>query len=261
MTRWQSTGPVTSSMPDSRLQLHWAAQAAAGVGRTLVPPRPDDSHTSFTWSASLGALLQETVSGAQAGLRIADFSAIVVQDRDVTRSLALHGVTLDEVFTFFEEAFGASLKRPDVELPGHPVANGAQFDAAPDDLAELARHYANAALVCDGAFEEATDTRCWPHHFDIATLLTLSGKGEHAKTIGAGLSPGDNSYEEPYYYVNGWPYPDAVQLPALRRGHWHTTGWTGAVLTAGELANLANQDTLVNDFVAEAVRAYRRALA
>jgi hypothetical protein len=261
MTRWQTTGPVTTSMTDTRLQLHWAAQAAAGVGRTLIPPRPDDSHTSFTWSPSLGALLQESVNGAQAGIRIAEFSAIVVQDGDVTRSIALHGATLTDAFTFFEEAFGAPLKRPDVDLPDHPVANGAQFDAAPNDLSELARHYANAALVCDGAFDESTVTRCWPHHFDIATLLTLSGMGEHSKSIGVGLSPGDGSYEQPYYYVNAWPYPDASTLPPLRSGHWHTAGWTGAVITASELADIGDQDTLVNDFVAEAVRAFRRALA
>ena len=48
-------------MNDTRLQLHWAAQIAARVGRTLQPPQPDDSHTAFTWSPDLGALVQPEV--------------------------------------------------------------------------------------------------------------------------------------------------------------------------------------------------------
>ncbi len=37
-------------MNDTRLQLHWAAQIAAAVGRTLLSPQQDDSHTTLTWS-------------------------------------------------------------------------------------------------------------------------------------------------------------------------------------------------------------------
>ena len=38
------------TLTDARLQLHWAAQLAATVGRTLAEPRADDSHTSFRWT-------------------------------------------------------------------------------------------------------------------------------------------------------------------------------------------------------------------
>jgi hypothetical protein len=78
--------------------------------------------------------------------------------------------------------------------------------------------------------------RCWPHHFDIATLLPgpAAGGGAQQRTIGVGLSPGDASYGEPYWYVTPWPYPPPPeQLPALPGGGaWHRRGWFGAVLTA-----------------------------
>ena len=48
-----------------------------------------------------------------------------------------------------------------------------------------------------------------------------------------GLSPGDSSYGEPYFYVTPWPYPDSPAPPPLPAGAaWHRTGWFGAVLTA-----------------------------
>jgi len=54
-------------MWDARLQLHWAAQIPAGVGRTLVAQRADDSNTAFAWADEREALMQEAVGGVQAG--------------------------------------------------------------------------------------------------------------------------------------------------------------------------------------------------
>ncbi len=63
--------------------------------------------------------------------------------------------------------------------------------------------------------------RCWPHHFDIATYVGLEdGDYETARGIGVGLSPGDEAYDQPYFYVNPWPHLDPAGLPqAPRPGH------------------------------------------
>ena len=57
--------------------------------------------------------------------------------------------------------------------------------------------------------------RCWPHHFDMATLFNL---GED-RSIGVGFSPGDESYDEPYFYCTPWPPPDQTGMTVI----WH--GW------------------------------------
>jgi hypothetical protein len=79
--------------------------------------------------------------------------------------------------------------------------------------------------------------RCWPHHFDIATLIDVSrGASGEARTIGVGLSPGDASYPEPYFYVTPWPAPADPALMALPGGGaWHRAGWFGAVLTGSAI--------------------------
>jgi hypothetical protein len=76
---------------------------------------------------------------------------------------------------------------------------------------------------------------------------------EGERTIGAGLSPGDATVNEPYFYVTLWPCPNVNELPGLRIGHWNTQGWTGAVLIAEELLTHADQGTLVNQFLRQAV--------
>jgi hypothetical protein len=50
------------------------------------------------------------------------------------------------------------------------------------------------------------------------------------------LSPGDRSYNEPYWYVSPYPYPETVNLPTLDgNGFWHTHHWVGGVLRASQL--------------------------
>jgi hypothetical protein len=242
---WKRTGSIDPlSLADARLQLHWAAQAVAGVGRTLNAARADDSHTNFCWSDVRESLFQEPIAGVTCGLRLRDLTVLVIGA--TMDELPLRGCTLDDAFAFIESHFGQRLHRPNVDLPDHAVARGAKFDADAEHLAELARYFANAAFILGDA------ARCWPHHFDIATLTTLSGRGKNARTLGIGLSPGDAGSAEPYYYVTPWPYPDAANLGTLTIGRWNTVGWTGAVLSASSFAQVEEQETLVRAFIDEA---------
>jgi hypothetical protein len=257
---WERIGSIDPrKLVDARLQLHWAAQAAAGVGRTLNTPRGDDSHTSFVWCEPVGALLQEPVNGTTVGVRIRDLTLLIAGSTN--KELALRGKTLEDAFLFLEEHFGRMLRRPSIELPDHGVAHGAPFDVDDEELAELARYYANAASAIEQVARSHSNTnvvRCWPHHFDIAALLTLSGEGEHARTIGVGFSPGDDAYAEPYFYVTPWPYPEASKLGKLRIGRWNTSGWTGAILRASVLGD--RQEATLQTFHEDAIARSRDAL-
>ena len=259
---WEPVGSIDPrALVDARVQLHWAAQAVAGVGRTLHARRADDSHTSFTWSATLDALVQEPFNGITSGLRPRDLTLLAIGS--TASKLSLRGKTLDQAFAFFEAQFGMALKRPDVDLPDHPVSRGAPFDAAEHHFVELARYYNNAACVLADiarAESQAGPVRCWPHHFDIATLILLSGHGEEARTIGIGFSPGDGGSAEPYYYVTPWPYPDASRLGELAVGRWNTAGWTGAVLEASNFANVERQEETVRAFILSATARCREIL-
>ncbi|HEX2835283.1 MAG TPA: hypothetical protein VHW00_19875 [Thermoanaerobaculia bacterium] len=208
-------------------KLHWAAQTAAGVGRTLLPKQPDDSQESFTWSDAHGGLLQAPVAGRRAGIRFRDLTLLVVEGEAVTQSFAMRGHGIEEGFAFFERIFGATLQRPAAGMPEAP----SDYDADASELAEAARLYAEANAVLTTVRDaQWSAVRCWPHHFDIATLLTHP----NGNTLGVGLAPADGTRNEPYYYVTPWPYPDASQLPKLAHGEWNTNGWTGAILPAAQ---------------------------
>jgi hypothetical protein len=258
---------------EARLVAHWAAQIVAAAGATLVRPAPDDSHTSLEWIESAQALAGAPLGarGVRAALRPAELTLVILDSAHVARErLDLRGQTLQAGLAWLSGAIaratGAAavpLARPAHELPEHAVGGGAPFpDADGAALAELADAFSRGDRQLRGlaaSAPNASAVRCWPHHFDIATLLSLdppATPSNVARTIGAGLSPGDAESPGGYWYVTPWPYPSASEPPPLAAGGvWHRAGWFGAVLPLSHPE--ASDESRSSDFLQSAVAACR----
>jgi hypothetical protein len=214
----------------------------------------------------------------QFGLNVRDFSVTVLAgDQETVDALHLEGQTLDQSYDWIARALDrygvgkvepADIPRPGEGFPEHAVQSGAQFTGG--DLpsrTELARWYSDALFVLSEVAESepgASEVRTWPHHFDMATFITIeeAADQENTRSIGVGLSPGDSDYDEPYFYTTPWPYPQHVTLsPLAGRGLWHMTGWTGAVLRGSRLIDKADgalQLERARKFLASAIPAGRR---
>ncbi|MGQ0641812.1 MAG: hypothetical protein ACT4P6_13770 [Gemmatimonadaceae bacterium] len=87
--------------------------------------------------------------------------------------------------------------RKHYEIPAHAVASGAAYSVGDAEaFAELGRYYADAheltSHVAAATRSAGSPPRCWPHHFDLAMLITLpeiAGRG--TRTVGVGMSPGE----------------------------------------------------------------------
>jgi hypothetical protein len=242
-----------SALVDPSLEMHWAAQVLASAGQTFVEPRADDSHRAMAWVPRQRALVGEPFAGSypfRVGLRPENLTLLLLGRTDeALGSLPLAGVTLEEAYEWLALGLATymgalpTLERPEYDLPNHPVGAGARFSGGREsERSALAGLYGDAAALLAELIstrDDASPVRCWPHHFDIAALLTLAvdQTGSAGRTVGAGLAPMGGGYESWYWYVTPWPYPTADRLPRLEGpGGWHTDGWTGAVLTGEELA-------------------------
>jgi hypothetical protein len=278
---WRPLGGFPcETLAATRLELHWALQIVGAVPLAFLEQTPDLSHANLVWVPDHAAFATHQVGASQAirvGLEVVDFSLAIRDDADaIVGALPLEGTTLDAGYRWMAEMMGqygvgdidtAALHRPDRDFPAHPVRTGAPFTGGdPQARAELARWYDNALLLLSEVAREhgnASPVRTWPHHFDMATLLTLepAEEPERMRSVGVGMTPGDASYAEPYFYAAPWPVPTVSKpLPSLDGGGtWHTEGWVGPVLCCSRLIEAGNdaeaQTERARAFLASAIRA------
>jgi hypothetical protein len=274
---------IAKNLTEARLQLHYAIQLIAATGVALAAPQPDYSHASLDWDAASRLFVGATISADRpfqvaidpvsltvflldpAGAKLAEYSLPHKTMSDgltwLKRAIAELGADADQI---------RFLSYPPDDFPDHAIAHGAPFEADPAETrAALTENYATTyellqELVATTA--GASPVHIWPHHFDMATLISLPSSQSHSdqevSTIGIGFSPGDKSYNEPYWYVSPYPYPDLVNLPQLEgHGFWHTTDWVGAVLTASRLQQHTAKTAQIRSFLQSALKASQTLLS
>ena len=254
------------------MQAYYAAQWLARAARAYIPPRPDDGHTNLGWDDGFdGFTTHPLAEDTRLGLRISDLTLALLQNGRIAASFALNGRSEAEArewlgkqmqtLNFSPAAVDAPL--PYV-LPPHRLAQGACYDAAglAEPLCELAAWYANGFCALGAIMQRlvarglpAPEVRCWPHHFDLDCLTPVaSGAAGTAPTMGAGFSPGDHYYDEPYFYISVYPRPHASALPALPElGHWHMEDFLAALVPASRIIALKNRQAETEAFLRSAV--------
>jgi hypothetical protein len=260
-------GRAPTALVKARTIAHHALQWPGKAARANLEAVPDDSHSSLTWDSAHGALFSQpmTANGAEVrvGLRLAGLALIILRGNLVLDTYELAGRRDSMVGVWLDSALRALGLKPATgvtlpyTIPSHPVARGSaySFNGELDAFDELARWFAAtndvlAAVRTDFADAQAGAIRCWPHHFDMAMVVTLPApQGEAARSLGLGVSPGDQYYPQPYFYVSPSPQPKSAALPPLGLGHWHTEGFVGAVALAESILGLEDRRSSVLAFV------------
>jgi hypothetical protein len=243
-----------SAQREARLQAHYAVQWLARAARAYAMPRPDDQHTNLGWDDSISGLTTHPLAQSLVlGLNVAALRLVLCEGATTVGAavIDLQGLRDADIRQWLgghlsaKGLDAAALDAPSpYEMPAHPLGRGAPHGApglAPA-LTELATWFANAHLALEETWQRivsngiaAPPVCCWPHHFDLDSLIQR-GSGTGAHTVGVGFSPGDEFYEQPYFYVSRYPSPDVATLPALPPvGHWHTHHFTAAVAVADRI--------------------------
>lgn len=265
----QSLGAVDpQKLTEARLRAHHAAQWLARVAMALIEPKQDHSHTNLGWLDNQNAFETHEFSGHwRLRLHVPDLTLSLRDGGGDGPSLALAGKTDDDVKAWMgDQLAGLGIDAARVfeplpyVMPAHAVERGAAYEIADlrQELAEIAAWFgfADAQLESVRAAHMQINpgpspVRTWPHHFDLATLISLDASDpESARSIGAGFSPGDEHYDEPYFYVTPWPYPDAKDLPDVTRvGRWHREGFTAAIATGTRIVAEGDRGAAVGQFL------------
>jgi len=260
------SGVEQNRLMEARLLAHYALQWLARSARAYIPPQPDDGHTSMQWDYILsGFRTQQFNNGMRVSLQISNLT-LILHDKNngAAGGFPLNGQDDLRVRHWLGEQLGDRDLDPSLldapspyDMPAYLIGQGETYKAAglEDALGELATWFANADVVLRDIRRQMISNQrsagpvcCWPHHFDIATLATLPIPGAENGFIGAGLSPGDEYYEEPYFYISLSPEPKS--LPNLSPlGHWHTHEFTAAIMPAHKILATKEQEMDTKSFL------------
>ena len=190
-------------MQEARLSLHFAVQPIASMGESIVEPQADFSHTSMEYNPEkntfLGARLQQ--SGIRVGLDIENMYLFLIDSQEnILSDQKVFGATLNDLFDWLSNSLSLKgiankgLGFPSYpEFPEHSLKNNAVFDENHiEDIRLIHLFYKNSFYL----FQDFLDIhlakffpiRIWPHHFDMATLISFKEGYLKESSIGIGFS-------------------------------------------------------------------------
>lgn len=230
---------------------HLACQWPSKAARANLAPMADDSHSNLGWVNVHQAFAShhlEPERQTQLGFSFSSRALIWLVRGGIEDQFDLTKGNEASCQTWVDQRLTEAGLKPTREVT-MPYALAVGPDYA--DFAQSAGHsttlglwYAQAEPALDHVVGQFADialgnpaVRCWPHHFDIGTLLVLEeGDPETARSIGIGMSPGDESYAEPYFYCSPFPAPEPQALPAATEPfRWHTDGFVSLICRASSL--------------------------
>ncbi len=252
-----SPQPPTDINPTDLVQAreltHHACQWPSRAARANLPAQADDSHSNLGWDNEHTALLSHPLDAAQRtqlGFSFRTNALVMLVEGQPIATLPLADQTEASIQLWVD----GQLTKLGLENTQN-VAMPYQLESEPDysQLQQLTAQslalgnwfaFGNDVLhrvvAAQGQLSvHNPSVRCWPHHYDIGSLLTLrEGDAETAPSIGLGFSPGDGAYVQPYFYCSPWPAPELADLPVPANGlSWHTEGFVSLVVTATNIVD------------------------
>ncbi|MEM9324506.1 MAG: hypothetical protein AAGA85_02575 [Bacteroidota bacterium] len=265
---WKDIEPSDlSQLKEIRIQYHQIVQVVSAVGRHYLDASEVDDNATLYWNRANGSLVGQwvqTESGpVRAGFQLSE-AKLYLENSSTFEKLPVAGKTLGQLMVWMEEQAGRlalptsgfSTDAP-YELPTYPKLSSRGFDVEPGPMTHsLSSYYASSFEILDSLqwdFTVEADVLVYPHHFDQALSFKLKDSGSYDTStfLTLGMSPGDEEFDAPYFYVNSWPHVDESVLKPLTAGRWYTSDWIGGLVTIEELWGVDNQREYLETFYKE----------
>lgn len=265
-----------TTLVEARNVAHDAVRIAALAAVANVEARPDHSHAAMLWQAAHGGFQTGAMPTSDGPVLVrvtlSPLALWLVRGGETVATIGLEGQSASDCIAWLDEALAQRGLNPVSRVLSPEIAEIRRFDAKGLETGlqvlsrwyDLANHHLHSFAGRHGDITPGPGpVWCWPHHFDIATYVSLeTGRAEEARGIGVGMSPGDENYGEPYFYINPWPPLHKDALPPLPPpGRWHLEGFVGAIATASRILQMPQVDSGVGEFIEGAFASSHAALA
>ena len=244
----------TELLSDNRKQLHQAIQNVAAVGRLFLPESEKDEEAFLVWIPELSRIAGKWIQGEvkfRSSINPESFTVHLVDTSLTTlSSLELYGKKQGAVMVWLEEQLALlqldtsniSLTLP-YKLPEYPQAKGKPFKPDPEAQQFLTILFHNSWLAISqtiSALGIDAEPVIKPNHFYMVAVDTVKDTGDEeiSACVRMGMTPGDDIMDEPYIYVNVFPFPSIKGFAPLPHGEWYEDEWVGAIYRLADIAKI-----------------------
>jgi hypothetical protein len=245
LTGWEAT----------RDTLHAYLKVIAAVPRALAAPQPHYWHLSL--KLDNGLLWTDPIHYPSIGSKALRLNLDLERD---AINIMLGGELVTTLMLAAEPTASALADSISTELDGL----GIEFELDPERVdneqprsydPDFASRYLAALEAVHDAQEQAKSRmkgetgpiQLWPHHFDQSfewfspRKITVEREGEQEEAqpqINFGFAPGDETFPDPYFYSNPWPFDPTVESRPLASGaRWTEDGFQGSMLPYQDLTD------------------------
>ena len=285
--QWQTLGAVSPvRLRDAGHYLRYALQWVERGARCCLESESaaQEEHATYVatyvaWDGELLGMFSPALEegkgegkrlGKRLGLSFADGVPRLVfgADEEEGEDFVLDGHTDAEARQWVREcveslSYSATSFNDPVLLPAHPLAEGARYKVAEhrESLAELSLWFGNAALLLERLQAGGEAVCCSSAGFDLSLRHRRQGRKGGKKGSGGsgivGFCGGDLSYPQPYFYVVADPAwgsePEWLGEGSRGVGVFHRQDFSGFVLLGEQVVQLAEQESMVEMFLREAM--------
>ncbi|MCB0278400.1 MAG: hypothetical protein KDD94_02805 [Calditrichaeota bacterium] len=251
---------------DSRNTIQSYAKLLSEIRRSLTPTARHWFHLSLhTWAKGLTTSPIPIYKSPQMNsfeilLDLVDHRLVIDSNIGTHLELRLDGQPVEKLYDNIKPFLKMTLSQVDVDIKSIAID---KYDY--DETA--IENYANVLSQLDLYYKEfagklragAGPVQLWPDHFDLA-LLWFSGRAvagidptddDHAdEQMNFGFSTGDNSINEPYFYITAYPKPFNFTLLDLDLpAYWYSMDFTAIIFHYSDWIKLKNPKQFLIDFM------------
>lgn len=230
-------------------KLHHLSLFLAAFGNSYLPKAEDDSQSNLEWSIKKAAIISREVKGTHLEL---SFESLVLRlvSLNGIEEIDILGLQHHDIDTWLRE----NLSQTQLEEHSFNYNLGFSLDTDSDTFTDLDKASEESILqlirhrnlcqqtleLISNNFENTTEIRIWPHHFDTGMLIDLSHQKDMSKGLGLGYAIADTVSDVPYFYTYGWGDNtiNYNELSSLKYGSWLSKEWKGGLLPANHSVDL-----------------------
>ncbi len=226
--------------------IHSYARFIGAIRAKMTPEQKDYWHISLLASPQgfrTTPIPNEDGNTFEILLNLISHSANISSSAGNVRGIPLKGQSISAFSSELLSALENMNINPDIDLEKFQDDSELEYQA--DIASDIFRSYSAVDMIFKkfkGTLtQETSPVQLWPHHMDIAFTWYPGPENKRIEQISFGYLTGDETIEEPYFYITAYPeIEDISGIKLANDAHWNSEGWQGVVLKYKDLITTDN---------------------